>query len=88
LEAQASAKPVVAFNVTAITEVVKNKVTGLLVEPQKSQLAEAILSLLSNKGLRERMGRSGREFVSNNFSWDICAQKMLQVYYEVMERTD
>ena len=88
LEAQASAKPVVAFNVTAITEVVKNKKTGLLVEPQKSQLAEAILSLLSNKGLRERMGRSGREFVSNNFSWDICAQKMLQVYSEVMERKD
>ena len=88
LEAQASAKPVVAFNVTAITEVVKNKETGLLVEPQRSQLADAILSLLSNKGLRELMGRSGREFVSNNFSWEICAQKMLQVYSEVMERTD
>ena len=88
LEAQASAKPVVAFNVTAITEVVKNKETGLLVEPDSNELADAILSLLSNKALREKMGRSGREFVSNNFSWDICAQKMLHVYSEASEHVD
>jgi glycosyltransferase involved in cell wall biosynthesis len=83
LEAQATAKPVVAFNVTAINEVVKNKETGLLVEPGSHELANAILTLLSDKSLREKMGRSGREFVSKNFSWDICAQNMFQVYSEV-----
>ncbi|MCW4016154.1 MAG: glycosyltransferase family 4 protein [Candidatus Bathyarchaeota archaeon] len=82
LEAQATAKPVVAFNVTAIKEVVKNKETGLLVEPDSYELSNAILSLLSNKSLREKMGHSGREFISKNFSWDICAQKMSQVYSE------
>ncbi len=82
LEAQATAKPVVAFNVTAITEVVKNKETGLLVKPDSYELANAISSLLSDKPLREKMGRSGREFVSKNFSWDICAQKMSQIYSE------
>ena len=88
LEAQASAKPVVAFNVTAIKEVVKNKETGLLVEPQSNQLAEAILSLLSNQALREKMGNSGREFVRKNFSWDICAQKMLKIYSEALGQLD
>ena len=82
LEAQATAKPVVAFNVSAINEVVKNKETGLLVEPDSYELANAISRLLSNKALREKMGHSGRDFVSNNFSWDICAQKMFQVYSE------
>ncbi len=86
LEAQATAKPVVAFNVTAINEVVKNKETGLLVKPDSHELANAILTLLSNESLREKMGRSGREFVSKNFSWDICAQKMFQVYSEAAER--
>ena len=85
LEAQATAKPVVAFNVSAINEVVKNKETGLLVEPDSYELANALSSLLSNKSLREKMGRSGREFVSNNFSWDICSQKMFQVYSEASE---
>lgn len=83
LEAQASEKPVVAFNVTAITEVVKNRETGLLVKPNSAELANAILSLLSDKTLREKMGHSGREFVANNFSWDICAKRMLQVYSDV-----
>ena len=80
LEAQATAKPVVAFNVSAINEVVKNNLTGFLVKPNSNELANAIMSLLSDKSLREKMGRSGREFVSNNFSWNICAQKMFQVY--------
>jgi glycosyltransferase involved in cell wall biosynthesis len=85
LEAQATAKPVVAFNVSAINEVVKNKETGLLVKPDSYELANAILSLLSDNSLREKMGRSGREFVSKNFSWEICAQKMLQIYSEASE---
>ncbi len=85
LEAQATGKPVVAFNVTAIKEVVKNKETGLLVEPDSRKLADALLTLLSNQSLREKMGRSGREFVSKTYSWDICAQKMSQVYSEATE---
>jgi glycosyltransferase involved in cell wall biosynthesis len=83
LEAQATAKPVVAFNVTAIKEVVKNKETGLLLEPDTKELANAICYLLSNKELRKKMGNSAREFVSKNFSWKICSKKMLQVYNEV-----
>ncbi len=85
LEAQATAKPVVAFNVTAISEVVKNKETGLLVKLDSYELANAILALLSDKPLREKMGRSGREFVSKAFSWDVCAQKLFQVYSEAAE---
>jgi glycogen(starch) synthase len=82
LEAQATAKPVVAFDISAIGEVVKNKETGLLVKPDSYELANAILQLLSDRSLREKMGRSGREFVSKNFSWKICAQKMSQIYSE------
>jgi glycosyltransferase involved in cell wall biosynthesis len=85
LEAQAAAKPVVAFNVSALNEVVKNEETGLLIKPDSSELAKAILQLLSNSSLREEMGRNGREFVQKNFSWDICAKSMFQVYTEAYE---
>jgi glycosyltransferase involved in cell wall biosynthesis len=34
--------------------------------------------------LREKMGAAGRGFVSENFTWDLCAQKMLKVYYEAL----
>ena len=85
LEAQATAKPVVAFNLTAVNEAVKNNETGILVKPDSTELATTVLKLLSDKELRERMGHAGREFVSKNFSWEICAQKMLQVYSEAVE---
>ncbi len=88
LEAQATAKPVVAFNVSGINEIVLDKETGLLVNPDSYELANTILNLLSNRSLREKMGVYGRKFISENFSWDICAQRMLQVYYEASQHAE
>ena len=86
LEAQESAKPVVAFNVSGVAEAVRNGETGLLVKAAGSgELAEAILRLLSDKSLREKMGAAGREFVGNELSWDICARRMLLVYREAQQ---
>lgn len=82
LEAQATGKPVVAFNVGGVKEAMLDKETGLLVKPDSRELANAIMKLLSSWSLRETMGRKGQEFVSGNFSWDVCAQRMLQVYHE------
>jgi glycosyltransferase involved in cell wall biosynthesis len=84
LEAQATAKPVVAFDVGGVHEAMLDKETGLLVKPDSRELADMILRLLSDRSLRERMGRKGRVFVSSNFSWDACAQKILQVYREAL----
>jgi glycosyltransferase involved in cell wall biosynthesis len=85
LEAQASGKPVVAFNVGGIKEAVQNGETGLLVDRGNIDgLADALLKLLSDKDLRDKLGVNGRSFVTENFTWDICAQKMLKVYREVL----
>ncbi len=85
LEAQASGKPVVAFDIGGVNEAVRNGETGLLVKRGSTdQLAEAIMRLLSDKALREKMGSNGRNFVTENFTWNICAQKMLQVYREAL----
>jgi glycosyltransferase involved in cell wall biosynthesis len=84
LEAQATAKPVVAFNVGGVPEAMVDEETGLLVKPSSRELADALIKLLSSHSLREQMGRRGREFVSNNFSWDICARKMLRIYREAL----
>jgi glycosyltransferase involved in cell wall biosynthesis len=85
LEAQASGKPVVAFKVGGVKEAVSDGNSGFLVERGNSEgLAEAILRLLSNPALRQRMGAKGREFVLHNFTWDLCAERMLRVYLEAL----
>jgi len=87
LEAQATAKPVVAFNVGGVPEAILEGQTGLLTKPDSLELSNALLKILSDRSLRERMGGKGREFVTDNFSWDICARKMLQVYREAKALT-
>lgn len=83
LEAQASAVPVVAFNIGGVNEAVRDRETGLLAAPgNPDDLAGAVSRLLSDKGLRERMGSNARKFVAENFTWELCAQRMLGVYNE------
>jgi glycosyltransferase involved in cell wall biosynthesis len=85
LEAEASAKPVVAFNIGGVNEAVVNGETGLLAKPGSTdELAEALLKLLSDKPLREKMGANGRKFVTENFTWDLCVERMLAVYREAL----
>ena len=86
LEAQASGKPVIAFDVGGVNEAIQNQETGFLVKRGNiNALADALLKLLTDKALREKMGSNGRRFVSENYTWDICAQKMLKVYYEALK---
>jgi glycosyltransferase involved in cell wall biosynthesis len=87
LEAQACAKPIVAFNIGGVNEAVRNGETGLLVKVGSTdEFADALLKMISDGTLQEKMGRNGRRFVLENFTWDICAQKMLNVYNEVLGR--
>jgi glycosyltransferase involved in cell wall biosynthesis len=85
LEAQACGKPVVAFNVGGVSECVKHGETGLLVEPDSTELGRAILTLLRDESLRVKMGAFGRRFICKNFSWDVCAERMFDVYLEALE---
>lgn len=84
LEAQSTAKPVVAFRVGGVPEALAERQSGLLTKPDSYEFSQSLLRLLSNSSVREEMGYKGREFVVKNFSWDLCAQKMLRVYREAM----
>ncbi len=89
LEAQASGKPVVGFDIGGVREAVQNGETGLLVNVVESDaLADSLIKLLNDRDLRQRMGVNGRKFVVENFTWDISAQKMLTVYREVLADKD
>jgi glycosyltransferase involved in cell wall biosynthesis len=84
LEAQSSCKPVVAFDSSGVREAVLDGESGLLVKRDSSALAEALLRLLSDSSMRQKMGQRGREFVTKNLSWDVCADRMFSVYEEAV----
>ncbi len=82
-EAQAAGVPVVAANVGGIPYNVLDNETGLLYGSGNiEQLNEKILELLSDKKLRERLGRKGKE-IAKNYDWSRIVDSVDDVYKEV-----
>jgi glycosyltransferase involved in cell wall biosynthesis len=68
LEAMVHGLPVIAGNVDASPEVVMDGETGILVDPTSVEsIVAASTRLLSDRGLRRRMGGNGRERVLREF---------------------
>ncbi len=85
-EAQACAKPVVAFNHCALPEVIADGKTGILVPPKDSgAVADAIVRLLDDEDERVRMGWEGRRRVEALFRWDKAAEETVRVYERAVE---
>jgi glycosyltransferase involved in cell wall biosynthesis len=85
LEAMASRKPVIATRVGAIPSVIKDRETGLLVDPGDADgLRDALANLLSQPDLCCRMGAAGRDWVSRNYTSEAMALKYRQMYDDVL----
>ncbi len=79
--AYAFGKPVVGTNVGSIPEIVESGRTGLIVPPNNPlRLAEAIISLLTNKHLRKQMGEGARLKAMTEMSWPAIAEKVARIY--------
>lgn len=86
LESLGSGVPVVATPVGGIPEVVLPERTGLLVPAGSADaLAEAVVRLLKDDGLRTRLGREGRALVTERFTWKHSAERTLRAYRAAAE---
>jgi len=82
-EAMAMKKPVISTKIRGVVDVVEDGKTGLLVEPRNpKELAHAVLRILSNKNLAERLVKEGRKRVEEKYDWNLIVQKILQIYEE------
>ena len=84
LESFAFKKPVISTKAHGIPYTVQDKVNGLLVEPDNpNDLSKAMIYLLENKDLREKLGLSGYEFVHKECNCVSMAQNSLALYQEI-----
>ena len=81
LEAQANKIPVIASNVGGIPDIIEDRQTGILVESKReSSIAKAILELIQNKNLYEKIRASAYEGVSSKFTLGQMVTKTEKVY--------
>ncbi|MEO0021326.1 MAG: glycosyltransferase family 4 protein [candidate division WOR-3 bacterium] len=86
LEAMACGVPVVASNIPGYDETVSHLNDGILVTPGNStELAKAIIKVLSDNSLRANLINAGLQKVTNEYDWSIIASKTIDYYYELMK---
>jgi glycosyltransferase involved in cell wall biosynthesis len=88
LEGMASCLPLVATAVGEVPSLVQDGRTGLLVPPEDvPSLAQAILTLLQDPTLRQRLGEAARALVADEFSADRMTADYLSLYQQVIAAT-
>ena len=81
LEACASALPIVATRIGGNGEIVTDGVNGLVVPPSDPDaLAAALIHLLGDPDVADRMGRAGRAWLLENATFDVMASRYLDLY--------
>jgi len=77
LEAGACAKPVIAGRSGGIEDAVVDGLTGLVVDPSDVQgIGQALIRLLTDSALRERLGQQGRVRVEEKHTWRIVGARV------------
>lgn len=80
-EAMMRGTAVVASTSDGLTEIVQDGQTGFLVPPGDAEaLAEALLHLLGDRELAERMGRVGREVALAHFGEEMYIDRTVELY--------
>jgi len=84
--AMAAALPCISTARGALSEVVNDQRTALVVEPNAQEFAEAMLLLMDASELRTRLGQAARKEVIERFSADRMVANTIHVYEDVLSR--
>ena len=85
LEAMALGKPVIASNVGGIPEIIENKISGILIEPEDEQIIfDECINLYKNKELRNKLGANAFKRIKGKFYSQSKIEQLLSVYTDIM----
>jgi len=83
-QALAAAKPVVAYNCDGAREICRDGETGFLVQPgDLTTLKNRLLQLAGDAALRGKLGRSGQDFVRENFAVETMVDSIFNLYLKL-----
>jgi len=85
LEAMRASIPVVCTKVGGIPEIIEDKITGLLVEPDDSKgMSEACYRMLADKRFSDELARNSKELIYSKFSLSKSVDDTLALYRETI----
>jgi glycosyltransferase involved in cell wall biosynthesis len=84
IEANLHGTPAVAFNVSGLSESIKNNETGFLV-PNEKELVKMVCLLLRDEDLRHRMSKNALDW-AKKFNWDDAARDSIKLIEETVSK--
>lgn len=83
-EALAFKKPLIASRVGGIPEIITHGETGLLIDPKNaSAIANAIIYLLKNKDVGDRLSEQGNKLIKEQYTTEIIAKKIMKILVDI-----
>lgn len=76
LESMACETPVIALNVAGYRETMSNKDIGFLTDFSPEEIAEKIIFFFQNPDVARAMGKNGRKWVEQNWTWEKHIKKL------------
>ncbi len=87
IESLAANKPVVSTKVGGVANVVQDNVTGFLTKTSELEIfSQHVKNLVSNRGLREQMGRKGFDSVNQKFGYERLVEDVRKLYWELLQK--
>jgi glycosyltransferase involved in cell wall biosynthesis len=87
LEAMAAGRPLIVTRVGGLPQLVEEGQNGLIVEEQDADaLADAIVELATDSGLRRRMGERSRRRIVESFTWEQVATRLVATYERAVQQ--
>ncbi len=87
LEAMACKLPIVITSRCNFPEIEEVK-AGVVIEPDVTQLVNSLVRLLDNPQLCKEMGKNGQQLISEKFTWDRIADRMIELYQDTLLRDE
>ena len=77
-------KPILVSNAKAQKELVDRISSGLVHEERNEEdFCCKIIELYQNNDKAKKLGKNGKEFIENEFSWEITSQALVKLYDEL-----
>jgi glycosyltransferase involved in cell wall biosynthesis len=87
LEAMAAGVPVVVTDVEGVDNVIQDQEQGLVVKSRNPKaLAAALLRLLKDEGLREKLSAAAQEKIATDFSMEEMCQEYESVFMDLLSK--